>query len=55
MEVIRDTNRFVRYNRNKPDGIEIMETSIPTIYDIPENHVLVSVRACGVNPVDAKY
>ena len=55
MEVIRDTNRFVRYNKNKPGGIEIIESSIPSIYDIPENHVLVSVRACGVNPVDAKY
>ncbi len=55
MEVIRDTNRFVRYNRNKSGGIEIVESSIPTTYDIPENHVLVSVRACGINPFDAKY
>ena len=34
---------------------EIVESSIPTTYDIPENHVLVSVRACGINPFDAKY
>uniref|UniRef100_A0A7S1UCU6 Enoyl reductase (ER) domain-containing protein n=2 Tax=Phaeomonas parva TaxID=124430 RepID=A0A7S1UCU6_9STRA len=43
----------VVYDRRAPEGVVVVEKNVPKA--VRRGHVLVRVKACGVNPVDAKY